>query len=199
MDGTLYEFDSENGGYGGSGIEKMVNENAINYICSITGNSYDESRGEVQRCVDTKESLSEHVSSSYDVSIEDYFDTVWDLDPKGLVVVDARIPELISKLDNKNIPIVLITHAPDVWRRRIFEHFRLNDDSFHGIYTREKARNKGEIMLSLIEELKSSRGFSIGDQYETDIRSAEELGLQTFHVTSLQDTISALEKILEDN
>lgn len=196
MDGTMYNFDNENNVYKGSSLQRKVFENAVSFISLISGKTLDEVRDEVERCLSQNEHLSLYVSNTYGVTRDDYLQSVWNIDPEGIVQTDLRISKLLTKLREKGALLVLLTSAPQVWQKKIFQYLSLDESTFYKIYTTDQSKSKQEMMKEIKIFFEDIPVYSVGDQYETDIKPAEELGFTTRQVNGVDGTVLFIEELL---
>lgn len=194
MDGTLYQLDGEKGGYSGSTLETKVSENAINFIISKENCSTYQASTIYKSGVADPIGLSKYLSERYGISRSDYFDIVWDIDPKA-IIQQYEIPvQTIRELKQTNIKLILVTSAPRVWMKRVVETLGIQN-AFELIFTGEQFGTKDEIFQRLAGWYKPSKVVSIGDQEKTDITPAIACSFRTLLVTSPADVSNIIEAI----
>jgi len=183
MDGTLYSHDGVGGAFTGSSLERAVTQSAINFIMN---------RENVERAVAIalyEQTLFDEVGTSrvlanrYSITRKEYFDAVWDLDPKG-VVRDFEIPKkVVKEFLTRGKRQILLTAAPEAWQKRVLAFLNL-EESFFRRYNAEMFGKKDEVFTELAHEFNPKRVLSIGDQIHTDIAPAFTAGLSVFHVST---------------
>lgn len=195
MDGTLYELDGEQGRFRGSTLDRQVIKNAKLYISAKEGCTDIQAVSILQAGLEDDIGLSAYLSRRYGVTRKEYFNTVWDISPEGIIKNSEHATETILALkENPQLKIVLLTHAPRVWANQVLRYLGI-DDRFESIFSGDEHSQKDEIFALLAGRYKPTNIISIGDQYETDIKPAEKLGMKTLLVRS-PDDIKGLLKML---
>lgn len=187
MDGTLYKFDSENGGYAGSSLESIVLENATSYIRRVEGCSIEKAMTIRELGIKDPIGLSAFLADRYDTTRKAYFDVVWNIDP-SLVIKQFEIPLMaIKHLSSIGKTLYLVTSAPVTWQRNVFSFLDISR-YFKEIYTAEDfSSNKGAVFGHILKSFDPAKTISIGDQQSTDLLPAAALGMQTFLVKNPGD------------
>lgn len=186
MDGTMYQLDGAKKGYKGSTIERAVLSNARTLImetelCSVEVAQSILEQGELDPI-----GLSAFLGARYGISRTQYFDRVWNINPKGLVNNFDVPTQAVKRLVSTGRKLILVTSAPRVWQKQVIEYLGL-EDSFETIYTGEQFGTKDEIFRMLAKRYKPENMLSVGDQEKTDILPANALGMKTFLVSSPAD------------
>lgn len=194
MDGTLYRLDGNNSGFSGSGLEKQVLLNAKKFI--ILKESCDDSTAEeiVKQGLDDPIGISNYLSQRYGISRTDYFDIVWDIDPTDIVKDYQFAKEVIKKqkIERPVMKLVLLTSAPRVWAKKVLEFLEVSD-LFETIYTGDQYKTKKDIFQILASRYKPENILSVGDQKNTDIIPAQELGMKGFLLSKPDDLLLLVE------
>jgi FMN phosphatase YigB (HAD superfamily) len=109
-------------------------------------------------------------------------DFTWDMDANK--VIGRHIPQAISiwAMRNMGIYTVLLTSAPKVWREPAVSHCGLKG-AFYREIDRGMYSSKTKALEALAWEFDPAHTVSIGNQIETDILPAHELGMRVYHVT----------------
>ncbi|OGM78755.1 hypothetical protein A2382_03705 [Candidatus Woesebacteria bacterium RIFOXYB1_FULL_38_16] len=199
MDGTLYDLDGKGGKYQGSTLQKAVLGNAVGFLSTLSKQSEKDAKKEIDECLLSKRPLSGYFAKRYNLTRSEYFDIVWNIPPSGIVKHEHDFASIIKNLQKNGIHFVLITESPAVWQKQIFKFLKLERDWFIDIFTGEMFLAKGEVMQDITKKVKAEVVYSIGDQYETDIKPAEDLGYKTKEVKNSHETYQfmlELEKLL---
>lgn len=182
MDGTVYSFKGESNRYKGSTLEQAVKNNLIKLIVEQDGLSFDEALQLVESVEASGKYFSVHFGQKYNLTRKDFFDIVWDINPDEHIA-NFEIPKKkLQELKSKGKKIVLLTSAPSMWAKRVVQHLGL-DRIIDEIITAEYFDIKSDIFKRISQEYIPGRTLSIGDQEDTDIIPAEELGLITLHIS----------------
>lgn len=181
MDGTLYRLDSESGGFYGSSLQKKVNQNAISFIRGKENCSESVAIEISQSGKGRNEGLSFFLSERYRITRDDYFNEVWNINPEGIVKEFETAVESVNKLFENQKNLILLTAAPAVWKNKVIDYLKLNSH-FSESFTGDMFETKRDIFEKLTNKLDVRKTLSVGDQLETDIKPARELGMKTFHV-----------------
>lgn len=185
MDGTLYQLDGKNNGYSESSLEKRVNENMLQFIIDQELCSQDKAQEILDQAIKDPVGASQYLSNQYQITRVEYFNKVWDINPKDIVKNYDFAKEVISKI-NPEIKLILLTSAPKIWAQKVLSFLGIKD-KFEKIITGEEYKIKSEIFEILSRQYKASNITSIGDQYKTDIEPAEILGYKSLLITDPQD------------
>lgn len=180
MDGTLYQLDGEKNGFNDSTLEQRVLENARLFILTniTNGNAEDADSIMAQGLADTV-GLSMYIQENYGIPRQQYFDTVWDINPEGIVqnFEDARQALLAFSDSKPNGKKILLTSAPRIWAKRVLSFLGLTEQ-FEEIFTGDQYKNKSEIFQMLAARYNPNNITSVGDQEKTDIEPAQQVGIK---------------------
>lgn len=187
MDGTTYLLDGEENGFKGSSLEKMVQSNLVRYVSDKESLSIQDAEMIVNEARKSGVQLSYFFSKRYETTRQEYFDTVWDIDPETLVQEYRIAVATIKKLSSIGKTLILVTSSPSIWAKRVCQFLEI-EEMFSQIITGENFRGKEEIILQLSKSYDPSRIISIGDQFETEIEPAQKLGMQTLHLKHPNET-----------
>lgn len=194
MDGTLYRLDGVGGGYAGSSLEKRVRENATAFIATRENCSIDQANAVYESGVADRIGLSNYLSRRYGISRNDYFDSVWNIDPSPIVEQYDIPVTVLRELKQTTAKPILLTSAPRVWMKRVFETLGIGD-VFELTYSGEQFGTKNEIFARLAGWYTPANVISIGDQEQTDIVPAKAYGFRTLLVSSPADVQNLLESV----
>lgn len=194
MDGTLYQIDGSTTGYKGSNLEKSVNKNALQFIFKTENCTKIEAEKILEEALQDQIGISNFISKKYGITRKDYFNTIWDISPTGIIQNFETPIQVINQIKSLELNIILLTAAPTIWQETVIKYLGLNN-IFDEIYTADSFGNKGEIFGQLAQRFSPSSTISIGDQLETDIKPAKELGFQTLLVNSPNELTKLLQII----
>lgn len=202
MDGTLYNLiredtEDEISGYKGSKLAQAVRENAIKFLSERTDTDEEQSTQIINDLITNHSPLSIFMQQNFNVSSEKYFDEIWNIDPKDIILSSHQWGNTIADLRDSGIEVILLTAAPRVWTKNVFSTLGLRVGDFENVFTAEQHFDKGEILDRIIADQNPRRIISIGDQYESDILPALERGCQIKQVNSPEDTWKILNDILD--
>lgn len=196
LDGTLYQIDGNASGYKGSSLEASVIKNAKAYILETENCTEEEANQILQQALKDSVGISRFLSERYNISRQEYFGTVWNISPVGIVKNFEIAVQVINRIRDLNLNLILLTTAPTVWQKTVLAFLGLSDH-FSEIYTGDSFSNKREIFEQLAQRFSPNTSLSVGDQLETDIKPAEELGFLTLHIKSPNDLLTVLQLIGE--
>lgn len=198
MDGTLYDLVSDkDAGYDSSQLKQRVEANALRFIKDNIGES--DSEDVLAKGLNDPIGISAYLQQEYGVERSVYFDTVWDIDPEGIVKRDERLIEKLldtagGSIGSDTIKLILLTAAPRAWAKNVLEYLGL-EDAFEAVYSGESYGRKQEVMEVLAGRYNPSNMVSIGDQMTSDILPAEALGMAGRLVQSTSDTLRVIEAL----
>jgi len=186
MDGTLYQLDGEGGTFKNSTLFKMVILNSVNFVISKERCGRPVAEKLIEEGLEDTIGISNFLSRRYGITRSSYFDVAWNIDPKA-VIKNFEVPKLIiQKLKLNGKRKFLLTAAPRVWMENVVRELNANQ-IFERKYNGEMFGPKTEIFESLAKEFDPKTILSIGDQFETDLRPAIELGMSIFQVKDPND------------
>ena len=185
MDGTLYQLDGENNGYSGSTLESKVNQNIIKYILKKENTSIDQTMEIFKLAISDKIGASQFLSKRYQISRSEYFNTVWNINPKNIINNYQMTIKTISNIPSE-IKLILLSSSPKIWIDKAIDYLGIKD-KFKTIYSGEDFDFKTEIFEKLAKIYSPKNITSIGDQENTDIQPAINLGFKTLLIKKPQD------------
>ncbi|MBP9690898.1 HAD hydrolase-like protein [Candidatus Woesebacteria bacterium] len=195
MDGTLYQIDGSEKGFAGSTLEQAVLENAKNLIREREQITEDE----VYQLVNTAQTdpigMSRFLSERYGVTREEYFNSVWDIDPEG-IVQNFDIPvSVLRELTETNpeVKYILLTAAPRIWAEKVLNYIGVSE-LFEVKYTGDQFGTKAEIFEMLAGRYQPENIISVGDQEQTDIIPAQKYGISGILVQNPPDLLRQLQE-----
>jgi FMN phosphatase YigB (HAD superfamily) len=194
MDGTIYQIDGKPDGYTGSSLERKVSSNVIKLIMDQELCDMSEASSILELAKNGSESLSSFFVQRYNLTKNQYFDTVWKIDPSSIVQNAETAIQVIKEAYELGLVIVLLTSAPAVWQQAVIKHLKLSG-FFSEIFTADDPgfSSKEEIFSQLATRFQSV--LSVGDQLETDIFPAQRFGMSTIHVKSPENLMTVLDLI----
>lgn len=175
MDGTLYELDGENKGFKNSTLERLVLQNALAFIQQQEQCTSDEAQKLVTQGVSDGVGLSNFASQRYGITRQQYFEAVWDIDPRSVFEPAASVKYTFAELQQTEVLSLLLTAAPSVWANLVTKLLGLSE-TFSQVITGEKFSSKKEVFAEIRQQFPSAKLFSVGDQVITDIEPAEAVG-----------------------
>lgn len=192
MDGTIYQLDGENNGFKKSSLHKNVKQNTLRYFAEKEGVSPEEAQSIVDDINKLGVFPSVYAANKYKITRKDFFDNVWNIDPQAIVTNYQNAVEVITKLAEQNIELILLTQAPKIWQTNVLTFLNINN-LFSTIRTGEEYMEKIEILTEISKTRQPHTVLAVGDQIETDIAPAKELGFHTFHVNSPNDLLQLVQ------
>ena len=197
LDGTLYDLDGADGGYQGSRLENSVVEKAIEFIQRREMCSYSAANDILQQGLMDPTGLSQFLSNRYSINRDEYFRETWDINPRDYFSVERELVQRIREiqLENPDIKMILLTSSPSIWARRVIDYLGLGA-CFEMVITGEEFTSKIEIFNMIAQRYRPGNVVSIGDQVETDIMPAENLGMRGVEVKGPLETITVLDSII---
>jgi len=192
MDGTLYKLDSEDGRFSSSSLCKQMFENTIQFIMDREDIEYGMAERIMREALKHEVGMSVFLAEKYGITRKDYFDTAWNIDPKGIITDFGRAVETVRKIASRGKKMILLTQAPSVWQRKVLDYLEISD-CFDEVYTAEDFKLKTEIFEKVKRESGGKVILSVGDQFETDIKPARELGMEVFLVENPNDLVKLVE------
>ena len=205
MDGTLQlllqeDETLESAGWQGSKLRAAVNANLLSYVMRMDvekKKNLNISDREAARIVAEAKAygrgLSAYFVDRYGVTRSEYFEIVWDIQPEGIIDVEdfvaitALRKYIKERRDVDNPRLILLTAAPKIWAERVIKYLGA-EDLFEVIRTGETYGEKDEIFRILAGKYKVKRIITIGDQQDTDIDPAVNLGMTGIKVDGPKDT-----------
>lgn len=192
MDGTLYRLNSPGNTYKGSSLEAQVNTNARQLILARGWATKETVDDLMAAGFNDPVGLSNYLQNKFGITRKEYFDQVWNINPKGMLQDYEEAVEVIRALAATST-LILLTSAAKVWQEQVCSYLGISD-LFDRVITGEDFTTKDEIFGALSKEFDATNSISVGDQLKTDIEPAEKYGFQTLLVKRPQD----LQILLED-
>lgn len=185
MDGTIYNY--KQGSYSKSSLKKTVLVNAKAFIMiklKITGAEAEKILNNI--VLEHGEHISVALEKIFGIDRIEYFNNVWDINPKGLVKQELRLRIFLLELINKGYELVIVSDAPRNWITNVLKYLRI-EDIFEGkIFSGESDNRKafGNVFNNLIKKLnyQPKDCIIVGDQEETEIIPAKESGVTSVFV-----------------
>lgn len=195
MDGTLYKlvqspYSNQKNGWSGSVLRERVNTNLFQFVSIREPQLSDAEVIILLTKLKAAGNVSIELAKKYGISRESVFNEVWNISPDGLIepVGNIAINTLKQLKEGGGEQITLLTAAPSVWTTQVLDLLG-SGGLFNEVITAERFTSKAEIFRLALKSgrFAPSEYLSIGDQLETDISPAKELGMQTLLVTSPND------------
>lgn len=203
LDGTIYKF--EGGHLKSSGLYKVIIKNTLIYISQ----QLRENRQEAQKILSSimqkyGNSLSIGLEKEFQFDRYDYFNFAWDINVKKFVQFNPDLKPLFSDLKN-DYNLVLVSDAPLTWINNVLKYLEVQDSFKKNIFSGEGDVRKeiGNAFKEITKKLKLKPNdcVSIGDQENTDIIPAKEMGMKTIYISNDKSNIAdyTIDNILKIN
>ena len=186
MDGTLYQLDGNNCSYTGSTLERKILENCLEFISQKERIKPEQTETVMNQGLQDRIGLSNFLAQRYSITRKQYFDAVWNIDPRGMIFNYQEPVRTILRLAQTKKKLILLTSAPQIWQRRVTDFLGISQ-YFESVYSGEDFGQKEEIFSILAQRYSPGKILSIGDQEEMDIQPAAALGCKTFLVQNPND------------
>jgi len=188
MDGTLYQLDGENNGFQNSSLQRAVVKNALKFIVKYENCQIGEAQQIYDQSVQDKIGPSSFLAYRYEITRDQYFNKVWNINPEGIVKNCDQTKVFLSRLKTRRstLKFILLTSAPKIWANSLLRYIGIAD-LFEQIFTGEMFGVKDEVFDNLAVLYPTQNICSIGDQLETDILPAQKRGMKTFFVDNPKD------------
>lgn len=192
MDGTLYRHDGENGTVKNSSLIKAVIANSIQFVIDREGCSRETAAALVEEARSTDNiGISSFMAKRYGITRGEYFNETWNIDPGKIIDKSETPAKTIRKMAQRGKRLFLLTGAPRVWMENVLKYLVL-EDVFERKYHGEMFARKTEIFESLARDFEPASILSAGDQFETDLKPAKDLGMDIFEVKNPKDLLKLL-------
>lgn len=169
MDWTLYSFDSP--AYKWSKLEKEVQKNALRLLKKIDSWNNSEIRFE-QIKKDYWENFSIAFEEIFSITKQRYFDIVWDINPKWIIIDDRNSLSLFEYLKDKWFEIYIVSESPIIWINRVLSFLKIeNMISWIFTWQAEERKSNGLLYDKVIDEIWKWY-FMVWDQVIPDIINA---------------------------
>lgn len=193
LDGTLYRFDKGQGNsFTSSRFYADLRRNVYGFLMERFGLTMEEAIAEYDQMKEKyRGAVSLGIESEYGVNRFDFFKNTWNLDPDEYIEKDD---ELLQKLYLLKGRIALLTNAPRIWADKVLAYLDIKDLFQERLYTGEpNERKPNSIVFQRIVKTFSAPAqniFSIGDQEDSDIIPARNIGMRTLLVGPQQETVA---------
>lgn len=196
MDGTIYDLESYEGekGFKGSLLKQRVISNAIELVRNEDYNSRPEDI--IKLAEEDRVGISSYLEKAYGIPRDEYFNRVWNINPEGVINPPEQLNSVLAGLSmTPNKPkIILLTAAPSIWMKRTIEYLDIGE-CFDRQISGSEFKVKEDVFSELAYEFAGSKVLSLGDQYQTDIYPALNLGLMAIKAMNSRDTVRLLGEI----
>jgi FMN phosphatase YigB (HAD superfamily) len=184
MDGTLYILDGPQNAFAGSTLERSMEAFALEFISSQESCSQQQARVFLETAKEDYIGPSHFFANRYGITRGDYFAETWGkIDPEYVIIKNPLTKKTVNNLRDRNVRCQLLTAAPSIWAEKVLANLGIRD-CFDAMTTAENYTTKAAVYEEMIANGGNPQSIlAIGDQYETDIRPAAILGMQTFQVT----------------
>lgn len=187
MDGTLYQFDdSKDQTFTSSRFNQDLKRNVQGFISDRLGISPSASETEYKRIYQLfNGEMSLGIEKEYGISRSEYFTNTWNLSPEDYITKNPLLPEMLGALQGR---AALLTAAPRIWATRVLSF--LDIDSVFGemVFTGEPDERKPNPVvfqnIATVFNENPKNIFSIGDQEDSDILPAKQVGMRTVRIGS---------------
>ena len=124
---------------------------------------------------------------------------IYDITRKGFKKVDAR---LMKKLCQK-FPVYILSDSINAHLMHYIKMFNYNPEWFAGVVSNDfklKSMSKCRLMKKIVkkENLKNDEVIMIGDSLRSDIKAANEAGIESCLVKDVKDTEKIFKKLLKN-
>ena len=199
MDGTLYDF--KGGSFEKSCLKKRIAENANSFV-QIKLNKTKDEASKILKVLRTEygDNISIALEEKFNLLREDYFDYVWDVEANVFIETHKDLNNILRKLD-KEFKLILISDAPQVWIDNVLGRlgitYLFEKEIFSGDGNNRKSFGNRFNGISQYYNILPERIISVGDQENTDIIPARNLGFKTILI-SKQKQSSVADVRIED-
>jgi len=187
LDGTLYSF--KQGSFAKSDLKKRILSGAKEFIKNRLNITDHEAKKILQ---ETQSEYGEHISvgleKKFGIDRTEYFNTVWNLNPKELIKPTLGLKSLLSKLLKNGYDIILVSDSPKVWITNVLRYLKITNFFIGKIYSGESDNRKA--FVNIFNNLARKLNYQpkdciiIGDQEQTDILPAKEIGATAIFVNT---------------
>ncbi|MBU3935638.1 HAD family hydrolase [Patescibacteria group bacterium] len=187
LDGTLYRFNKSSGGYFvKSQFYQDIKENVYRFFAKELKISRKQSIQTYKKIMDEfKGEVSLGVEKTFGIDRYQYFSATWNLDPEKYLEPNENLIPMIEPLSGN---IAILTSAPLVWAQNALKFLGIDEYFKDAVFTGEGDIRKPnpEAFVQILKSFNcpSNEVFSIGDQEQTDILPAKNLGIKTIIVGS---------------
>lgn len=191
MDGTLYNF--KQGSFGKSDLKKKIIARAKTFVKDKLNKTDSEADKILQKIVsEYGEHISVGLEKKYGINRIEYFNSVWNINPKGLVKPTPELRSFLSRLIDRGYNIVIVSDAPRVWITNVLEYLKIADFFDGKIFSGESDNRKA--FVNIFDNLMKRLNYQpkdcivIGDQEKTDIIPAKESGATAIFVNNQKES-----------
>jgi HAD superfamily hydrolase (TIGR01549 family) len=181
LDGTFYRLRSPDGTFEKSDLWKAIGVNARHFLRRRT-NLRARAVDEFIQGSGKGKGLSVAAERQLGISRAEWFNNVWDLDPRAFVIpTSSNLVADLAPFDGRS---VIVTSGPRIWARRVLELLSVshlfNEDQ---LITGEPDLRKPDPQIFLhgakLLDRKPEEVVSVGDSYASDILPAKSVGMRT--------------------
>lgn len=188
LDGTLYNFSK--GSFAKSDLKKYILLNARQFIKSTLNKNEEESKKILSEInVKYGENISIALEEMFSINRFDYFNNVWNINPKGIVMPNPTLKPLLRNLIKSNFKLVVVSDAPRIWISNVLSYLNILDIFEKNIFSGESdyRKSNGNALTQVLKILnyKPEETLVVGDQEKTDIIPAKELGAKTIYINTV--------------
>jgi len=183
LDGTLYVFDNSNSvNFASSKFYKTIKSNAYRFLQKRLNMGPEEAKEtyeDIKRNFDGELSLG--LEAKFGVDRYEWFEAVWDLNPRDFIKQKSR-KELVDSL---NAEVSILTAAPRVWASKALDYLGLPEYKRMLFTGESNLRKPNPVAFKQICDkagIPPEKTVSIGDQVASDILPAKSLGMRTILV-----------------
>lgn len=187
LDGTLYSF--EKGSFAKSNLKKVIYSNAKEFIKNRLGKN-DEDAKKILITINEKfgEDLSVALEKMFSIDRFEYFNNVWNINPKGIVIPNPILKKLLGQLIKNDFRLAVVSDAPRIWISNVLRYLDIFDILEKSIFSGESdyRKSNGNAFTEVLKTLKykPTQTIVVGDQEKTDIIPAKELGATTIYINT---------------
>jgi len=196
MDGTIYPLQ---GGFSQSPAYQEIKKRMVDFIRER--NRIDDAKAK-KILIGIKERYGRNVSvgieTEFGIPREEYFSSVWDIDPAAYIPKDPALRKNLELLSER-FEIAILSDAPRCWINKVLEFLQI-EDLFEGrIFDGQGERNKsaGSAFPWAAERLGKppQEILMIGDEDEIDIIPAKKAGMKTAKIGAPTDADYCAESV----
>lgn len=184
MDGTLYEY--EGASFSQSGAYQEILKNATLFIAKKTGKTLAEADYVLKDIMERwGEQISLALEKEYNITREEYFNTVWDINPDAYIKKNIELKPFLENL-KKKYQLAVLTDAPMIWVKNVLTSLGVeavfDENIFEG--TGDARKESGAAFERVLNkfQIDPNECVMIGDQENMDIDPANAAGLVTVYV-----------------
>ncbi|MCD8507552.1 HAD family hydrolase [Candidatus Woesebacteria bacterium] len=191
MDGTLYAFDdNEESAFASSQFGQCIRANILSFLqkqCALSANDAEKKYLELQK------QYAGHISLACEkelgVSRNEYFAATWNVPAERFLQYNDSLAQLLSGL---SVRAGLLTAAPQVWTEKVLDFLQIRSLFGEAIFTGESDLRKPNpaafLQLAQYWNLEPKAILAIGDQEQSDILPAKEIGMKTLRIAKHAQT-----------